>query len=138
MAKTSLLFIDTSFFKALVDSSDEFHSKALRIWKKLDSDKPSFVITNYVLDESFTLIRVRCGLEKVSEFRNLLSSSVDELRVVRVTIKDEADAWGWFTKNWSGLSFTDCVSFSVMKRMDIKKVLTFDKHFQRAGFEIVS
>jgi len=34
------------------------------------------------------------------------------------------------------LSFTDCVSFVLMKSKNIKKVFTFDYHFQLAGFQI--
>ncbi|RLB20138.1 MAG: VapC toxin family PIN domain ribonuclease, partial [Deltaproteobacteria bacterium] len=33
-------------------------------------------------------------------------------------------------------SFTDCVSFVLMKSQNIKRVFTFDQHFQIAGFQI--
>jgi predicted nucleic acid-binding protein len=34
----------------------------------------------------------------------------------------------------SRLSFTDCVSFTVMRGLDIPIVFAFDRHFERAGF----
>ena len=34
------------------------------------------------------------------------------------------------------LSFTDCVSFAVMKRLGIGRAAAFDRHFSRAGFKM--
>ena len=59
------------------------------------------------------------------------------IKITRVSVDDEARAWEWFVKDWNDLSFTDCVSFAVMKRLGLEKVLSFDNHFSRAGFEIV-
>jgi len=33
------------------------------------------------------------------------------------------------------LSFTDCTSFAIMKREDIRFTAAFDKHFKIMGFE---
>ncbi|OGK53571.1 hypothetical protein A3B56_01345 [Candidatus Roizmanbacteria bacterium RIFCSPLOWO2_01_FULL_45_11] len=130
------LFIDTSAFKALVDPKDEFHSAAVRIWDSLRNKHNRFITTNYVLDESFTLIRVRCGVQVADIFRHTLLKS-PELSIIRVTIDDEASAWKWFMNDWNKLSFTDTVSFAVMTRLNIRRVVTFDKHFSRAGFLMV-
>ncbi|MEM2906171.1 MAG: PIN domain-containing protein [Candidatus Bathyarchaeia archaeon] len=35
------------------------------------------------------------------------------------------------------LSFTDCTSLAVMKALGIKKALTFDQDFEKAGFALV-
>jgi hypothetical protein len=46
-------------------------------------------------------------------------------------------AIGFFEKySDQHLSFTDCVSFVLMKIKKIKRVFTFDHHFQLAGFQI--
>ena len=34
-----------------------------------------------------------------------------------------------------GVSFTDCVSFALMRKNRIRKAFTFDQHFLFAGFE---
>ena len=49
-------------------------------------------------------------------------------------VDDDAGAWEWFEMDWSKLSFTDCVSFAVMKRLGLTDVATFDEHFTRAKF----
>ncbi|MBU0569324.1 PIN domain-containing protein [Patescibacteria group bacterium] len=132
------IFIDTSWFKALLDEKDEFHKQALSIFSKLEKDPQTLVTTNYVLDESFTLMRVKCGLERAKQLRDKLVEMGTILKIVRVTTADDVNAWEWFLKEWNKLSFTDCTSFAVMKRLGLKKVATFDGHFSRAGFEIVS
>lgn len=136
--KSDQVFIDTSFFKGLIDEKDEFHAASLKVWDKVKEEKVQLVTTNYVLDETFTLIRKRRGLDKAKELRDFLVQVGPQIKIIRVFSADDANAWDWFIKDWSDLSFTDCVSFAVMKRLDLKKVLTFDNHFSRAGFEIVS
>jgi len=34
------------------------------------------------------------------------------------------------------VSFTDCVSFSLMRRYKLSRVFTFDRHFAAAGFTV--
>ncbi len=131
-----LVFLDSSFFKAIIDPKDEFHKKASRNLLEFKSKKTPLVTSNYILDETFTLIRARCGRLKLKEFRNFLNESEDEIKVYRVTVSDEAGAWDWILENWSNLSFTDCASFALMRRLRIKSVATFDTHFARAGFKI--
>lgn len=135
MASTSI-FVDTSWFKALLDGNDTFHNTALGqldIFKKRDV---YLVTSNFVVDETLTLIRVKNGLELALKFRNVLLEMVGRLKITRVLTIDESKAWKWFPKNWSQLSFTDCTSFAVMERLGLKRVATFDNHFSRAGFQM--
>lgn len=134
----SHVFVDTSFFKAIIDPKDEFHQAAKIIEQKINDEQIKLVTSNYVLDEAFTLIRKRCGLEVVDEFRRYLAIISAILKIIRVTVSDEAGAWDWFLQDWSDLSFTDCVSFALMKRLEIGQALTFDSHFKRAGFSLIS
>ena len=138
MKQSVEVFVDTSGFKALVDEKDEFHYRAVEKWDNFARKGVSLVTSNYILDESYTLIRVKCGLKVVKNFRILLAEGLKDIKVSRITLDDELLAWDWFGKDWSGLSFTDCVSFTVMKRLGIKQVFGFDNHFKRAGFEVVN
>lgn len=132
-----VVFVDTSGFKAVIDPNDDFHLRAIKIWRKLKEQKAILVTSNYILDETFTLLRARCGLKTVLKFKEALFKSSQTIKIVRVTVADEALAWKWFVKSWSKLSFTDCVSFALMDRLDIKKAVTFDEHFARAGLRLV-
>lgn len=135
MSKLSV-FIDTSFFKAILDEKDEFYGKAVKIWEELKEEDAELTTSNFVLDEVFTLIRKRRGIKKLAEIRQFLIDNAMGIKIFRVTTADEAEAWNWLLKDWADLSFTDCVSFAVMKRMEIERAATFDTHFERAGFEI--
>ena len=131
------VFIDTSMFKALVDPKDEFYREANGIWEKLKNEESDLITTNFILDETFTLIRIRCGRLLSLELRKRLAEGLRRIKIVRVLALDEKQAWPWFELDWNGLSFTDCVSFAVMKRLGIVRAAAFDKHFFRAGFEPV-
>jgi predicted nucleic acid-binding protein len=131
------IFLDSSFFKAVIDPDDDFYLQARNIWKSLIENNNPLVTTNYILDETYTLVRAKCDLNKALELRDVLSREQLNMSIVRVTVDDDAVAWDWFIKEWSKLSFTDCVSFAVMKRLGIKDVATFDNHFAKAGFRIV-
>lgn len=130
------IFVDTSMFYALVNQKDEFHHQAKDIWEKLNSQKVKLLTSNYVLDETFTLIRSRRGKSIVDEFRKNLAGQY-KIKIMRVLVSDEATAWEWFLLDWADLSFTDCASFALMKRLAIENVASFDNHFKRAGFKLV-
>lgn len=131
------VFVDTSGFKAWVDEKDDFHDKTKIIVNKLLKNEVVFVTSNFTLDETWTLLRCKCKMEKVRLLKKYLTESIPIFRIFRISADDEARAWTWFDeKDWSGLSFTDCVSFAMMKRLGIKKVLGFDKHFEKAGFRL--
>jgi len=138
MNKPNVVFVDTSFFKGLIDARDEFHRQAKDSWQRLKEEDTNIITSNYVLDESFTLIRLRCGIKIVDQFRDDIIKSSHVIKIMRVTVADEAEAWKWFLNDWSKLSFTDCISFAMMKRLDITRAAAFDEHFKRAGFTLIS
>ncbi len=129
------VFVDTSFLKSLFDPRDDFYPQSRKTWTTFCERGTFLLTTNYVLDEFFTLIRIRRGRETLKKVRQDLVVTKN-IKIVRVTIVDEARAWKWIFENWSDLSFTDCVSFAVMERLGLEKVASFDQHFVQAGFKI--
>ncbi len=94
------------------------------------------VTTNFILDETFTLIRKRQGISRVMELRDVIAKFGRQLQIERVTVADEENIWKWFTRDIDKLSYTDCTSFAVMNRLGLKKVATFDEDFAKVGFDI--
>lgn len=131
------IFIDTSFFKGLIDLKDDFHGVSVKVWEQIHKDLNPLVTSNFILDETFTLVRVRCGLNTAIDLRERFLAGTRRIKIARIQINDEAEAWNWFNHQWKDLSFTDCTSFAVMKRLGITKAATFDDHFGKAGFEVV-
>lgn len=135
---SKFILVDTSALKALFDAADDFHSSAFSFWKQIKDKKQIVVLSNFILDETYTLIRSRMGKAASCQFREDLLGSIKAIKIVRITIDDEKEAWKYFeTLPDRKLSFTDCTSFAVMKRLGLKKVFTFDKHFAKADFKVL-
>jgi predicted nucleic acid-binding protein len=131
------LFVDTSAWDALADSGDANHELAL-LFRNEIAGRCRLIVTNYVLDELYTLLLMNVGYNCVVDFKRKLDALVREkvLQVVWVTEEIAAEAWAVFEqfnvdKEWS---FTDCVSYVVMKRRAIAEVFVFDQHFAQMGF----
>lgn len=133
-SKTEKVFIDTSAFKALLDSQDIFNVDAEKKMNELVEGGLELVTSNFMIDECLTLLRAKCGLDVALKLREYLMYSKQTIKIYRVLVSDEKRAWEWFESDWSKLSFTDCVTFVQMKRLGIKKYFGFDAHFDRAGF----
>ena len=121
-----------------VDTKDDFHNQAIVILQKLKSLENRLITSNFILDETFTVIRSKCSLELAMDFKEALEEFETDFMIVRVLVIDERNAWEYFSNNWKDLSFTDCVSFALMKRLNIKNVAGFDNHFKRAGYKLIS
>lgn len=95
------------------------------------------VSTDYVIDETLTLIRVRLGLKAAERWWNQIEES-SRLRWEWINSARADRARRWFFR-WKdkAFSFTDCTSFVVMRELRLRTALTTDRHFLQAGFEIV-
>src|SRR5689334_21203641 len=62
------VFVDTAGFLALWDASDEYHVRALRLQSELAGQKRKLVTTDYVVDETVTLLLVRHSHAAASDF----------------------------------------------------------------------
>jgi len=128
------VFVDTSGWYALVDRRDPAH-KAIKAW--FEQNTLPLITTDYVFDETLTLIRAELGHRVAVDFGEKLRSSV-WAQLVLVTVEDREAAWGIFKKfKDQRFSFTDCTSFAVMRRLGLSQVLTVDRHFRLMGFVLV-
>ena len=78
------VFWDTSGIKALRDEKDEFHQIAVSVWSKLNNKNVEIYVSNYIIDESYTLLRLRCGMGTVKLFRDYLVDMIGTIKVERV------------------------------------------------------
>lgn len=129
------VFVDTSAFAAFVIESEPSHSLAVERFMKCFRDGIEMITTDYILDEIITFLRCtkKMKMEVVLSFVvNIYSSGI---KVFGISEDLFGEAIGLMTKYKDQyFSCTDCVSFSVMKEMQVKDVLTLDKHFTIAGF----
>ncbi|MBI3987097.1 MAG: type II toxin-antitoxin system VapC family toxin [Lentisphaerae bacterium] len=132
----SEIFADTSGFYALLVNEDGAHEKAADTLRAA-AGKRGFVTTDYVLDETATLLKARRHKEVLKPFFDVVMNSA-ACRIVWVSPGLFSAAHSFFLKHGDqDYSFTDCISFLVMHEHRIKAALTKDKHFQQAGFEVL-
>jgi len=131
-----MIYIDTGAFLARHLSKDQYHRQAISFWDQIRKKNEKCVTSNFVLDETFTLLGRRAGYGFAAQrARNIYAS--ESLDILRPSREDEMEAIGFFEKySDHRLSFTDCVSFVLMKIKRVKRVFTFDHHFHLAGFQI--
>jgi uncharacterized protein len=125
------VFADTFFYVALLETSDEFHDRAVQFIERFDG----FVITSrWVLAETLNAVSGSLGRVHVREFLTRLERHVstkicpasdDSFRQgVELYTKREDKKW----------SLTDCISFCIMHDEGLTEALTRDHHFSQAGF----
>ena len=130
-------FVATAGWMMLADGGDPAHRAAVQFRDNWLREKGVFVSTDFVMDETLTLLRMRLGIDAAEEWWNQVEGStrlswewIDPARA------EKARRWlfRWRDKEFS---FTDCTSFVVMKERRLRVALTSDRHFVQAGFEIV-
>lgn len=130
-----MIFVDTSAWYAYEVPDDVNHFKAREFAERLKRGEFGSIITSdYVLDESITLLRMRKGLHVSSAFiqKVLKSESVTIVwvdkaifnKALEMFLRSEKKAW----------SFTDCTSFTIMRELKIADSFSFDENFKEAGF----
>jgi len=129
------VFVDTSGFYALLVRRDDRHQAAAAVLREARARRGRFVTTDYVLDETATLLKARGHGHLVPELlRTVFSSAACTVQWTDAErfqatcdffIKHDDQAW----------SFTDCLSFVVMGHFGLRESLTKDVHFRQAGFE---
>ena len=131
-----MIFVDTGAFLARYLPRDDDHDRATRSWKTLVRRKWKCYTSNFVLDETFTLLARRSSYSFAAERARTLYAS-RALEILRPILEDEHEALVLFEKYADQeVSFTDCISFALMKRQHVRRAFAFDRHFKDAGFEL--
>jgi predicted nucleic acid-binding protein len=130
-------FADTQGWTALSNKKDQFHQRALATKNRLLSQHTKFITSNFVLDETYTLLLTRIGHVAAVEFGEMIRHTLS-VEVIHVSESIEENAWQIF-KRYSDktFSFTDCTSFVIMQQLGITDVFTNDHNFEQMGFVIL-
>lgn len=125
-----MIFVDTSAWFAHAIPDDEHHEEALG-WVR--QNRLLLVTTDYIIDETLTLLRARAQTLRATQLGELLFSG--NLAQMHYLSQDDIQhAWQVFRqytdKEWS---FTDCTSRVVMEELGITDAFFFDQHFRQFG-----
>jgi uncharacterized protein len=125
-----MIFVDTGAWYAAAVPDDGNHQMA-RQW--LDAHGELLLTTDYIIDETLTLLKVRGHGPLAFDMGEALFAG-ELADTVLITEDDIQQAWRTFRqfrdKDWS---FTDCTSKVVMERLGVVRAFSFDHHFRQFG-----
>lgn len=131
------LFVDTAGWMACADGADPAHAAAREARDGALRDGELLVTTDYVVDETLTLLRMRIGLPAAEAWWKQVEKS-PRIRWEWVDPgRSEKARQAFFRHRDRAWSFTDCTSLVVMKELRLKRALTTDRHFSQMGFQAV-
>ena len=126
-----MIFLDTSAAYAIADSADPNHGHASDLLRAALQRRETVLTHNYAVIESVALIQHRLGLQVALAF--MRGSSL--LRVHWVTRDEHQMAADLLEQRGRRtLSLVDCVSFVVMRALNVNTALAYDADFEREGF----
>src|SRR3972149_11529373 len=92
--------------------------------------------SDYVVAEAITFLIYHRSHRQAVEFGRAVRRSIG-VRVIHVDIDLWHEAWELFQKyDDQEFSFTDCVSFVLMRQLKLRDVFGFDHHFEQMGFRL--
>ena len=133
----SEVFVDTGAWVALADEQDSYHGYAVTAYPRVRREWRSWLTTNLVVAEAYTLSHRRLGHRAAIAF---LTTVRNETRLVTIysdlVLETTADE---ILRRYADqdFSYTDAVSFALMRQRGISAAFAFDRHFLTAGFSLV-
>lgn len=128
------LFVDTWGWLVLEDRKDPLHERAVRCYEEGHRKSGRVLTSNFVLDETFTLLFRRRPFDEAWRFANGVTSS-PSIGVELITESRFRKGFDlrkeFFDK--PKISFTDLTSMALMSELKLTDILTADAHFTQVG-----
>jgi predicted nucleic acid-binding protein len=130
-------FVDTWGWCAFADRADPWHRRVATALDERWNENLPVVTTDYVLDETITLIFRRLAFAKAKRLLDAMDQSVErgfvDVQAVSAERFAEAKRLRLKYRDKPRISFTDFTSFVVMRELGLAEVITDDDHFQHVG-----
>lgn len=130
------LFADTAGWVAAADAANPVNVAVCEARDRWLESNGLILTTDYVIDETLTVLRIRLGLRAARAWwRQMEASQCLRIEWMNAERAERARAL-FFRFRDKAYSFTDCCSFVVMKEQRIQTAWTLDNHFRQAGFDV--
>ena len=134
------LFIDTWGWLNLRDRREMRHEEAKNFYYSFRRQSGKVFTTDYVLDETFTLIFNRLPLLQAHESLVMLDEAIKEgylwLEWITPERFEQAKRLRIKFQDKPRITFTDLTSIVVMNELGITDILTEDAHFTQVGIGV--
>ncbi len=130
------MFVDTSAWFALGDRKDQYHDRATAFLRNLKFEPVLLLTTDYVVDETLTLLRFKVSHREALAFLRLFKrgSQITREQVNSEHLRRAEEVFSRYRdKRWS---FTDCVSFAFMEEKGLQEAFAFGANFSQFGFRV--
>jgi predicted nucleic acid-binding protein len=123
-------FIDTSFVVALINQNDQYHNQAIELASRFDN-RP-LVTTDAILLEVGNALARNFKTESIQIIEHFIAA--DEIHIIHLSADLFRRAFELYrSHNDKAWGLVDCISFVVMKELNLTEALTADRHFEQAG-----
>ena len=128
------VLVDSGAWIALLSARDQHHAEADAAFRRALRERVRLVTTNLVLAEVHRLLLFRAGIRAAALALDRIAAS-EHVDLVFAVEADHHAARSWMTRLADQrITYTDAVSFAVMKSRKCDAVLGFDHDFAVAGF----
>ena len=127
------VFVDTGAWYAAMVRKDADHQAAKHFLK---TNTLPLITSDYVMDETVTLLLSRVGHEYAVRFLDMLQTTQKAHLVYLTPAQISSTAALFRGRSDKAWSFTDCSSFILMREYQIQIAFAFDEHFRQAGFQV--
>jgi len=128
---TPPVLLDASFWIALRDAREPWHSRARQATERLLRSRTRMVFTSFILAETHAYFSRSPALRQ-----QILDDAEKNptLRWEPVLLSDETDAVALLRQQRDKeYSLCDAISFVLMQRLGIRRAASFDHHFRQVG-----
>jgi uncharacterized protein len=130
------IFVDSSAWIALFSRRDQHHEEADRAFRAVIASGRRILTTNLVLAEIHRLLLHRAGVQAAAAALQKFETS-GHVEIIFSAHSSHKSAKEWLDQlRAHPISYADAVSFSVMKTAGCCDALSYDRHFNIAGFKV--
>jgi len=130
------MFVDTSAWFAGIAKNDQYNEPAMKCRNLLLKGKTRFITSNLIIHETTMLLERK--VSKKESIRFLKAIFKDPIvEIIHADEDVEQEAYELYQKyKDQDFSIVDCISFMIMRKYQIYRCFTFDKHFSTMGFNV--
>lgn len=129
-----MIFLDTGYFRAIMDNRDIHHEEALKIEEYIDDYNETTVINMTVLVDA---LNWSVGTnDDLNDLFDELCSKNDVIFLKNEDYYKALEINGWYGNS---INYSDCTIINTMMDLGIKRIVSFDNSFKKInGYTVIS